>query len=141
MKLFIADRKRSPIKLAVAILVLSAATLLAGCGGGGGGNSGSNVVTVNGKVADKLTSKPLASRVVSLSGTSFSATTDASGAFSFAGVTTGTYTLVIKDSLGSTDGAVAVDVSGANGAADDLGTISIDTSGTPPPPPLVRAGK
>ncbi|MDR3708510.1 MAG: carboxypeptidase-like regulatory domain-containing protein [Capsulimonadaceae bacterium] len=141
MKTILTPYFRLRFERVAVLLALCSLALLAGCGGGGGGGGGStNVVTVTGTVLDELTAKPLAGRTVTLKGTAQSGTTDAKGVFTIANVTTGSYTLVVTDSLGDTDGSVAVAVAGGNGGTDSLGSISVDTSSAPPPPPLVRTG-
>ncbi|MDQ2687380.1 MAG: carboxypeptidase-like regulatory domain-containing protein, partial [Armatimonadota bacterium] len=100
----------------VLLACLAAIALLAGCGGGGGGGStgGGGVtpatVTVTGTLKDTTTGILLANRTVTVQGTALTGVTNAQGQFSIAGVPATTITLVIKDSVGSVDGTIPVNV-------------------------------
>lgn len=152
--------KRSGMILTLLAVLAAALATLAGCGGGGGGGgdgspsttgtttgvstTGTTTGTANapytltGTLKDTSTSTPLSNRTVSVAGTALSGTTDANGVFSIANVTAvSTISLQVKEvSSGALDGSVSVDTSKFSGNPRNIGVVTIDLSGLPPPPPL-----
>lgn len=131
----------------VLLACLAAMALLAGCGGGGGGGGttggttgggGNSTVTLTGVLADKTTGILLGNRTVVVQGTALAGVTNAQGQFSIAGVPATAVTLVVTDSIGSLDGALPVNVAKLSGGGTrSAGTLTLDLSSLPPPPPIV----
>lgn len=127
-------------KIVVAGFALASISLFAGCGGGGGGSTPVVLVTntnLHGTLLDTSTLQPLGGRTVTITtgGTVYTTTSAADGTFTLVGVPDGSQTLVVKDSVGSTDGTVVENVS-QNGGTQELGNIKFDISSFPPPPPI-----
>lgn len=148
MRISYPNRNRTLLAGAAAVLVLGASALLSGCGGGGSSSTSTGssagfqaTVSITGTLVDQLTQMPLVSRTVTVAGTSLSTLTNSSGVFIIADVPVGTQELLITDSLGNTDGSTSVVVFEASDGTDDLGTLAINTSNSPPPPPLVKPGR
>lgn len=128
----------------VLLACLAALALLAGCGGGGGGGGSTgggggptSTVTLTGILQDKTTGILLANRTVTVQGTALAGVTNAQGQFSIAGVPATAITLVITDSIGSVDGTLPVNVASLSGGATrSAGTLILDLSALPPPPPI-----
>jgi hypothetical protein len=124
------------IKAVGLVSALVLINVLAGCGGGGGGSSsgGSSAgnTTVSGTVINSTTQQPLAGIVVSVVGTSLTATTDSSGDFTIDNVPGGNQNFTFTSSGTSigTDNGVNV-----TGDTQSLGNVVVNDSQSPPPPP------
>lgn len=138
------QRHGHPGGWSVLLACLAALALLAGCGGGGGGGGSTgggggptSTVTLTGILQDKTTGIRLANRTVAVQGTALAGVTNAQGQFSIAGVPATAITLVITDSIGSVDGTLPVNVASLSGGATrSAGTLILDLSALPPPPPI-----
>lgn len=134
--------RKAPGALFCALLSILSLSLLAGCGGGGGGGGGAQgnggggnpqQSTVTGTLTSQVTGQPLYQVTVSVQGTALSAVTDSNGNFSIANVPTGQQTLAFAVG-GNQEATAAETIAGAN---DNLGTITLNMEGNPPPPPGV----
>ena len=129
--------------VALAALCLSAA-LFSGCGGGGGGGGSTNqpaTVTLIGTAKDKSLGTPLVGYLVSVQGTSISATTTAGGAFTLPGVAnTGSVTLTLSTaSTGVVVNVKSLALTTVGGVdTKNAGVVLFSTSGAPPPPPILQ---
>jgi hypothetical protein len=128
--------------------VLPAVAFVVGCSGGGGGGGGTTppptTFGITGVLKDTSTGIPVKGRVVAVKNdATHKTTTDAStGAFTIVNIPTadissaGLVRLVVSESTGFVDGEVNVDVAHASGNPKNVGTVNVDISGSPPPPPL-----
>jgi hypothetical protein len=140
--------RRSRALLVIGLLpVLAFAAGCGGGGGGGGGGEGGNTIPTSfnmaGTLKDTATGIAVKGRVVSVKNdASHHATTDSTGHFVISNVpgadvaSNGFLTLVVAESSGFVDGDVSANVGAASGDPRDVGTMDINISGSPPPPPL-----
>jgi hypothetical protein len=97
-------------------------------------------VTVTGTLQDSSTGILLQNRTVTVSGTSLTGTSNSAGVFSIASVPVTTIILTVTDSNGASDGSSsAINLAKLSGNPRNVGTVSLDVTGSsPPPPPLAK---